>query len=270
MLSLDWKERLKKDTIDFYERKLANKEFDIDIVYNAYPERIDNKVPQVVITFVAKTIASKMGKEAENYFDFYDYILEKKGESGKIIFAYIMAKALKKKPEKFMDYLEKILLSIDDQRECNLIIDKAIYPIVKKDPLKYIDLFKKWMKHDNEHLLNSLQKVFIKLISADPELIKPIFQRLETTWLYASPSMIKLNIQVLKAIQKIDQEFYLNVYKHYHFTRNPIFAEILCGALLVRNDDIFKIVENWSKSGNIKLKKIGLHGLKILKKKKGK
>ena len=68
-----------------------------------------------------------------------------------------------------MDYLEKILLSIDDQRECNLIIDKAIYPVVKKDPLKYIDLFKKWMKHDNEYLLNSLQKVFIKLINADSE-----------------------------------------------------------------------------------------------------
>jgi len=267
MLSLDWKERLTKDTIDFCNRKLIQKEFDIDIIYNAYPQRIDNKVPQVVITYVAKTIASKLAKEAENYFDFYDYILENKGENGKIIFAYIMARAIKKKPEKFIKYLEKILLTIDDQRECNLIIDKAIYPLAKKDPHKYSDIFKKWMKNDNKYLLNSLQKVLIKLINSDPDLITPIFKKIETSWLYATPNMVKLNVQVLKSIQKLDQEFYLQVYKNYRSTRNPVFAEILCGAIVMKNDDIEKIVQNWSKSGNIKLKKIGIHGLKILKKK---
>ena len=45
MISLDWKERLKKDTIDFAERKLPAHDYDIDIIYNAYPQRIDNKIP---------------------------------------------------------------------------------------------------------------------------------------------------------------------------------------------------------------------------------
>ena len=74
MISLDWKERLKKDTIDFYERKLPQKDYDIDIIYNAYPERIDNKIPQAVITFVGKNLAAKLAKNADKYYDFFDYL----------------------------------------------------------------------------------------------------------------------------------------------------------------------------------------------------
>ena len=58
MISLDWKERIIKDTTDFFERKLPRGDFDIDIVYNAYPQRIYNKVPQAVITLVGKTLAA--------------------------------------------------------------------------------------------------------------------------------------------------------------------------------------------------------------------
>jgi len=39
MISLDWQERLKMDTQDFVKRKLPKGKYDIDIVYNAYPQR---------------------------------------------------------------------------------------------------------------------------------------------------------------------------------------------------------------------------------------
>ncbi|MCK4695739.1 MAG: hypothetical protein KAT74_08245, partial [Candidatus Cloacimonetes bacterium] len=92
MISLDWKERLIKDTIDFFERKLTQGDYDIDIVYNAYPQRIDNKIPHAVITLVGKTLARKIFKTADQYFEFYKYLIENKGENGIIIFAYIMAR----------------------------------------------------------------------------------------------------------------------------------------------------------------------------------
>ena len=266
MISLDWKERLVKDTEDFYIRKLSEGDFDIDIVYNAYPQRIDNKIPQAVITLVGKTLAAKIAKTADQYFEFYDYLISNKGEQGIIIFAYIMARAVKKKPDVFLEYLEKVLFACEEQKNCNLIVDKSLQPLIKKDPVKYLDLLSKWIKKDNPHLSLSIQKLLIKLIHKDSGLIKPIFNKLESTWLYATPTMVKLNYHILKEIYKFDPDFYFSVYANYQNTRNPVFAEILSDAICARNSTIEKMVENWSRSGNIKLKKIGLHSQKILKK----
>jgi len=175
MISLDWKERLVKDTIDFLERKLSEGDFDIDIVYNAYPQRIDNKIPQAVITLVGKTLASKLAKTADRYFDFYDYLINNKGENGIIIFAYIMARAIRKNTDLFMPYLEKKLLNSSEQKHCNLIVDKALYPLIKKNPLKYLDLLSKWIKNDNPYLSLSVQKLLVKLIHNDSELVKHVY-----------------------------------------------------------------------------------------------
>jgi hypothetical protein len=267
MISLDWKERLIKDTEDFFTRKLAKGDFDIDIVYNAYPQRIDNKVPQAVITLVGKTLAAKIAKTAEDYFKFYDFLITNKGEQGTIIFSYIMARAIKKKPELFLKYLEKVLFSCTEQKSCNMIVDKAIFPLIKKEPNKYLDLLSKWIKKDNPYLCLSIQKLLIKLIHRDANLIKPIFHKLESSWLYATPNMIKLNYNILKEIYKFDPDFYLSIFQNYQNTRNPIFAEILSEAICINNSVTGKMVELWSHSGNIKLKKIGLHSQKILRKK---
>lgn len=268
MISLDWKERIKKDTIDFYKRKLPKKEYDIDIVYNAYPERIDNNIPHAVISLVGKTIASKVYKEAENYLNFYDYLFNEKGENGRIIFAYIMARAVKKKPEIFLDYIKEKLIHTKDQKSSNLIINKSLYPLLKKYPKKYIDQIIEWLKLNNRVLTESLEKILKKFINYDPSHIKYIFGKLETLWLYASPQMIKLNIHLLKKIYKVDQDFYHAVYQNYRTTRNPIFAAILCDAITCYSDTIQKMVDNWAQSGNVKLKKLGQHGQKLLKRKK--
>lgn len=266
MISLDWKERLIKDTIDFFERKLTQGDYDIDIVYNAYPQRIDNKIPHAVITLVGKTLARKIFKTADQYFEFYKYLIENKGENGIIIFAYIMARAVRKKTDIFLEYLENYLFNIEDQKTCNLIIDKAIFPLIKKNPVNYLDLITKWIKKDNKILTFSIQKLLIKLIHFDPGLIQLIFCKLESSWLYATPNMIKLNAKFLKEIYTFDRKFYLSVYENYHNTRNPTFAEILSGAICVYNNNIKELVDLWSHSGNINLKKIGLHSQKILKK----
>ena len=266
MISLDWKERLKKDTIDFVESKLQHKYYDIDVVYNAYPLRIDNKVPHAVITLVGKTLGSKIHKDAEKYFDFYEYLLKEKGENGRIIFAYIMARAVRKKPDIFIEYLESFLFTTDDQKTCNLVIDKAIFPFIKKHPIENLDLLIRWIKKDSKILTQSIQKLLVKLIHFDPKLINPIFHKLEISWLYATPNMIKLNTNFLKAVYNINSNFYISVYKNYASTRNPIFADILCGAICINNKNMKEIVDNWAMSGNIKLKKIGLHGQKVLKK----
>jgi hypothetical protein len=266
MISLDWKERLVKDTEDFFIRKLPAGDYDIDIVYNAYPQRIENKIPQAVITLVGKTLASKLVKTVDQYFEFYDYLIDNKGEQGVIIFSYIMARAVKKKPDLFLKYLEKILRSCTEQKSCNLIVDKSITPLIKKDPARYLDTLANWIKKDNPYLSVSIQKLLIKLIHRDPELIKPIFNKLERAWLYATPTMIKVNYHIIKEIYKFDKKFYLQIYTNYQNTRNPVFAEILSDAICSADPVIEKMVSNWSRSGNIKLKKIGLHSQKILKK----
>ena len=270
MISLDWQERLKMDTQDFVERKLPKGNFDIDIVYNAYPQRIDGNIPNAVITLVGKTIAAKIYKEADKYFDFYDYILKKKGEHGGMMFAYIMARAIKKQPVLFLNYIEDFFFNTKDQKTCNLVMDKAIYPLLKKGTLEHIDLIINWVKKDNKLLEESIIKLLSKLIGQDAKLIAPIFKKLETSWLYATPNIIKLNSRFLKAIYKIDKKFYLTVYKNYQITRNPIFAEILCEAICCYDANIQTICDTWSHSGNIRVKKIGLHGQKLLKSKRGK
>lgn len=270
MIPLDWKERLKKDTIDFYLRKLPEGDYDIDIVYNAYPERIEGHIPHAVITYVARTLASKIAKKSEEYFDFYDYLYKEKGENGRIIFAYVIARAMKKKPDLFLEYIENILFKTEDHKASNLIVTKAIYPLLKKNPEKYLDLIINWLKKNDEVLTESLDKTLKKFIKYKPEMIKELFGKLETLWLYATPQIIKLNVHFLKKIYKVDTEFYHNVYEHYKNTRNPVFADILCGAIACYSETIQKMVDNWSRSGNVKLKKIGQHGQKVLKRKKKK
>ena len=270
MISLDWKERLKKDTVDFYERKLPLGDYDIDIIYNAYPERINGHIPHAVITLIGKTMATKIYKNADKYFDFFNYLFEKKGENGRIIFAYILARSVRSKPKVFLPYLENILINTDDHKSSHLIVDKAIFPLLKKDPNAYLDLTVSWLKKNNEILTESLDITLKKLIIYKPELIKNLFGKLETLWLYATPQMVKLNIHFLKKIYKVDPDFYNHVYNHYKNTRNPVFAEILCGAIACYSDAIQISVDNWAHSGNIKLKKIGIHGQKILKREKNK
>jgi len=269
-ISLDWKERLKSDTIDFYENKIPQKYYDIDVLYNIYPERIDNKVPQIVVTYVAKILASKMAKKADQYFDFYDYIIANKGDYGITIFSYIMASAIKKNPDAYINYIHKVLNKTTHQKNCNLLLDKAVMPLLTSNPNKYLYTVLDWTNSDNDILVEGLKKLIIKFAGKQPKYLKPIFKKLETAWLYASPEIIKFNISFLKSIYTLDKKFYISIYQNYKSTRNLIFAEILSNSIKVYHPEIEELAQNWASSGNVKLKKIGQLTLKHLKKMKKK
>ncbi len=269
MISIDWKARLKKDTEDFLKKKLPNKDFDIDIIYNAYPERIDNKVPKDVVVLVSKHIASYVTKNPESHMDFFDSLWSTKGENGKIALSIILAKLVKTDPRKYIDYSGTLLKSCEDITHAHIILDKVIYPIVKKHPDKFIDKIIKWLNSSNSTLKQAIMKLLIKLIKANGDLIKPVFRKLEGLWLYADDDMIHFNIDFLKAVCKIDRNFYKNIFKNYKISRNPVFIEILTGSISIYDQEIFDIVENWTKSGNARLKKAALSAHKIMLRKKG-
>ncbi|MCF7918418.1 MAG: hypothetical protein K9N06_00710 [Candidatus Cloacimonetes bacterium] len=270
MISLDWKERLCRDTEDFYRTKLPEKFYDIEIIYNAYPLRINNNIPGEVITYVGKQIASRIAHNPADYIDFYDYIFSHKGENGKVIFALIISRALQNEPGIFFPYLEKKLFQLKDVKLAIMIVDKAISPLVRKDPAKYQKIIIKWAKKDHPSLTLCMQKLLVKIMQTHPENIPEIFQHLEAGWMQADEPMIKLNIAVLRAIFKIDPDFYYGIFNHYKHSREPVFAEILTGALLGYHPDIEEAVNYWAHSGNVHLKKFGLLGQKFVKKKRTK
>jgi len=114
MISLDWKDRLKKDSEEFFFYNIQKQDYDIDLIYNAYPKRVDNKIPREVVTLVAKTMASKLSKSPKEFNDFYSYLWNEKGENGKIAFVTIMSKIVKKDPVYFIKFCGELLLKEKD------------------------------------------------------------------------------------------------------------------------------------------------------------
>ncbi len=271
MISLDWKDRLTIDTEDFVNRKLPQKNYDIDIVYNAYPKRVDNKIPAEVIKYVGKTLGSKIGKNIDQYEEFLDYLWEQKGTNGHLIFMHLMRIALVKKPDIYIDHLKKKVANCSDASEMKALI-KTIMPLLKKNPKTYIDKLFEWLHVGNTLMQKEIIKAFIKAVKDDPELARYVFQKMERGWLYPNPYTIKTSSQYLKAISKIDPNYYYSIYENYKTSRNPVFVEILCEGLSPIEDPtarekIEQYVINWTKSGNVRIKKAALSATKILNKK---
>ena len=268
MISLDWKDRLLQDCDDFFERKLPEGDYDFDIIYNAYPGRQDNKIPRDIIVFVAQTLANKMAKKHKDYLLFCEYIWKNKGLNGKIAFACIIGKFLKKDYNFYFDYTKKYLFTLSDITEINLLLDKIFYPIFKKNPSQHIDTMISWLKEANEKICQQLIKIILKIAKNDNDFLKKFTHRLEGKWYGANQEFVKINGFYLKTLAKIDYETYLNFYRSYKNTREPVFVEILTAGLTKYEDFIYDIYENWSKSGNARLKKAATSGFKYLKKRK--
>jgi hypothetical protein len=73
---------------------------------------------------------------------------------------------------------------------------------------------------------------------------------------------------LLKAVQKLDYELYLDIWRQHVSSRDPQSAEILCASIMSYHPEIEEIVENWTKSGNARLKKAAMSAQRILNKKK--
>lgn len=269
MLSLDWKKRLEKDTIDFFENKLPNRDFDIDIIYNAYPIRVDNNVPNEVIRLVANKMVTKLAKKAQDYLEFYDYIWDKKGDSGKLFFSVIMAKLIKKNSDVFLPYIIEKLKNEKNSHIINQLLNKAVYPYLKKNEEK-ADIIMDWLAIENEVLAKELERLIKKMMKFDKKLIPKFFKQLEKQWMKADERTININVSFLKDVSKIDKDFYVEVYLKYKNTRNPQYINILANALRIYHPVIEKMVEKWCMSGNVHVKKAGTSAQKVIKREKRK
>ena len=269
MLPLDWKERLKKDTIDFFETKIPKHDYDIDIIYNGYPIRVDNNIPFEVINFVAKMLAPKCAKNPKDYIDFYDYIWSNKGESGKLIFSIITSKIIKKDPIFFLDYIKEKLVTEKNQHITNILLNKSVYPYLKNNN-DQVHILIKWLQIENKVFISEIEKLMTKLMSNNHDLITVFFKKLEKNWMNASEKEVNVNIAFLKDLKKVDLEFYTNVYLKYKNTRNPAYIDILAHSIKIYHPVIEEMVGKWCMSGNIRVKKAGLYANKIVKKEKKK
>jgi hypothetical protein len=270
MISMDWKLRLQQDVEDFLTRRASSGDFDLDIIYNAYPKRVEGKIPKEVVVFVAKALAGKIAKQPDQYKTLFDYFWNKKGENGRLALAYIFGRIVRRKPvpyleQYFMDYLVKST----DSAEINLLLDKTVFPLFKEDPNHYLETLIRWLKVDNLTMKKCLINLLVKSAATQTELGRMAFRRLESSWLYATPESVKLFSTFLRALAKTDNEFYESVYEHYKQTRNPVFVEILAGAVVGPSPQIEAALENWAHSGNARLKKAALAAQRIVQRRKG-
>ena len=267
MITLDWKERLTKDTMDYLEHKLPKQDYDFDIIFNWYPERVNGRIPHEVIQLVTKVMAQKIGKYHEQYLPFYQYLWDKKGESGKVAFTVMMSRFFTKKTTLYLPLIEKILNKADKQEIC-LIFEKVFFPLYKKQTEPYLAMVYPWLESSHEPLRRQSAAYLLKMLKLKPEGIPQVLKHLQNRWAYPLNEKVQIHITILKAIWKIDAKAILNIYREFGTTRDPQTVEILCGIITDYHPELLPIVENWTHSGNARLKKAATAAHKLLLKKK--
>ncbi len=267
MISLDWKERLIKDTDDFIQNKLPNKDYHIGIIYNSYPVRAGHNIPHEVLSLVAKEISTKIAKEHSEHIDFYDYLWYSGGDNGKFITSTIIAKFIKKDNDLYFEKMTEYLNSSTDASDISTLLDRVFLPILKKNPDKYLHHVYSWLNSNKLTLEQVSIKLLIKMCKANKEYAKPVLKHLENKWMYASAEMIKIYSQFVKELGKFDQELFVETFEYYANSHDPNVVEILTGGTSFCNERIYEIVEEWTKSGNARLKKSALNCRKLLKRK---
>jgi hypothetical protein len=248
-------------------QKLPHNEYDFEIIYKAYPARVNGKVPSEVIAFVAQCIASKIGRTNEQYIPFFRYLWQKKGDSGKLAFTYIISKFISKKPDVYFPHIEWALQDADPA-SINMIIDRILLPLIKKHRDTYLPMLYTWIRHSNPEIARLSMHALIKLIKKEADLIPLVLEHFIHQWSYPLDSQSANHILLLKTVGKLDRSQYLAVYEEYKMTRDPQTVEILCGAVYDYDSLLLEAVENWTHSGNARVKKAATAALRILNKKK--
>lgn len=267
MLTIDWKERLNMDTAEYLEKKLPKNDYDFEIIFIAYPERVNGKIPPDVIIHVAKAIVQKLGKNHEKYLPFYKYLWDKKGDNGKMAFIAIMGKLAVKKPAVYLPLVQSAVKNAPASRLPSLL-EKAVLPLLRKDPEKYLPYVYDWAQSDKELIRKQAVNLLIKLMKKNPELSQEVVQHFVNQWLQPLDEIASNHIALLKAVFKLDPELYLDIWHQHSHSRDPQSAEILCASIQDYHPDIEATVEPWTKSGNARLKKAALAAQRILLKKK--
>jgi hypothetical protein len=267
MISLDWKERLIKDTDDFVENKLVKGDYQIGIIYNSYPVRAGHHIPHEVLSLVAKEICSRVIKNHKDYIEFYDYLWNEGGENGKFVATTIYSKCITKDAHFYFDKMVEYLDATDDVADITLLLDKLFLPLIKKYPEKYLAYAYNWIASNRLPLEQASIKVLVKFCKAKKDYAKPVLRHLENKWVYASSEMMKIYSQFLKEIGKFDKELFMETFEYYSTTHDPNIVEILTASVSFYDEKLFEIVDAWTKSGNARLKKSALNCRKVLKRK---
>jgi hypothetical protein len=267
MITIDWKERLTNDTQHYLTHKLPKQDYDFEIIFNWYPERVNGKVPAEVIQFVVKVMAHAISKQHEQYVPFFQYLWDKKGDYGKLAFIFFMAKFLSKKPALYNGMIEKAMLK-GNAHEIGLILEKIYFPLFKKEAEPYLLKLYPWLESSYEPLRKQAISFLVKVIKLKPEIIPQVLRHQQNRWLVQNPEIVQTNIAILKAVWKLDAQAVMEIFREYKSTRDPQTVEILCGAITDYNAELVPIVENWTHSGNARLKKAATSAYKVLLKKK--
>lgn len=267
MLTIDWKERLEKDTQDYVENKLPLHDYDFDIIFNAYPERVGGKIPSEGITHVSKVLVSKLGRNHDKYLPFYRYLWDKKGETGQNGFITIMSRLLPKKPAVYMPLMDHAIHSANPTVLASLL-ERVFLPLLRKESHDYLPMVYKWLSGPDEEIRKASINLLIKLIKREPEITAGIVTHLTNQWLRPLGEVQAQHIALLKAISKLDPDQYMKVWKEHGHLRDPETVEILCATLVDYDKDIEAYVQTWTLSGNARVKKAATSAMRILKKKK--
>jgi hypothetical protein len=268
MITIDWKERLTQDTHDYLENKLPKQDYDFEIIFNWYPERVNGKIPAEVIVLVTKVMTLKINRQHEQYIPFYQSLWSRKGEYGKTAFIQFMSRFLPKKPAVYQPMIDQLLLTAD-AHDITAILEKIYLPLIKKDTEPYLNYCYHWMESPYEPLNRQATAFVSRLLKRMPEIIPAVLKHLQNRWGFVVSEHTANHITILKAVWKIDPAAMLEIIKEYSSTRDPQTVEILCGAICDFHQELLPIVENWTHSGNARLKKAATTAFKVLQKKKG-
>lgn len=268
MLTIDWKERLNMDTADYLEHKLPNHDYDFEIIFNAYPERINGKIPAEVINHVAAVLVQKIGKKHEDYIPFFQNLWVKKGDYGKIAFIQIMSKLLHKKPLVYMPLFDNAVAHADHS-EISSLLDKVMLPLLRKAPEKYLDKAYEYSSSSNEIIRKDGLNLLVKLLKKREDLIPVIMQHFAHEWHYPLGNSMPSHVLMLKAVAKQSPEYYLKIWEEYGSSRDPQIVELLCASVTDYIPELEAPIELWTHSGNARLKKAATTAHKVLLKKKG-
>ena len=268
MLTIDWKERLTLDTEDYLEHKLPNHDYDFEIIFIAYPERVNGKIPSEVVSFVSNVIVQRLKRKHKDYIPFYKHLWENKGDYGKIAFGTIMSKLTHKSPEIYIPLMEEMMREADAS-QINSLLDKVMLPLLRKHSEKYLHKLYDWTKSNNQDISKAALNLAIKLIKRREDLMADIMKHLQNLWVYPLGDLQSMHVQFLKTVAKLSQDAYLEVWKEFGISRDPQIVELLCASIVDYDAALEAPVELWTKSGNARVKKAGLSAHKMLIRKKG-
>lgn len=268
MLTIDWKERLTLDTEYYLKNKLPGRDYDFEIIFIAYPERVHGKIPSEVITFISGVMVQRFGKKHSEYIPFFKHLWLEKGEYGKIAFGAIMAKLMKKRPDIYLPLLEE-MMPFGDAAQVNALLDKVMLPLIRKKPELFLEKVLSWIKSDQIQIRKSATNLCIKLIKRREDLIPEVMSHFQQQWAYPLGELQSLHVLFLKTVSKLDPEAYLAVWEEFGISRDPQIVELLCASIVSYDPKLEAQVELWTKSGNARVKKASLQAQKLLKRKKG-